>query len=54
MHFTNKAPTNKQECVCGFYFLYNPGVAETLDMHDEGETLGFLEKKCVSPSLRIQ
>ena len=26
----------------GFYFVYLPGIAETLNMWDEGETLGSL------------
>ena len=26
----------------GFYFVYNPCVTETLDMRDEGETVGSL------------
>ena len=29
----------------GVHFAYNPGVAETLDMRVEGETLGFLGGK---------
>ena len=28
----------------GFYFVCNPGTAETLDMNDEGETCGLLER----------
>ena len=29
----------------GFYVVDSPGVAETLDMRDEGETLGLLPRK---------
>ena len=35
-------------------FVYNPGVAETLDMRDGGQTLGFLSTTTgVSPRLRF-
>ena len=33
----------------GFYFVDNPGVAETLDMRDEGETVGLLPKQELHP-----
>ena len=35
------------------YVVYNPSVAETVDMRDEGETFGLLPKNArVSPWLR--
>ena len=36
----------------GGYFAYDPGVAETLDLCDEGETLGSLGKKNRSSHVR--
>ena len=38
----------------GFYFVHNPGVAETPDMRDAGEISGLLPRKAGgSPWLRV-
>ena len=39
---------------CLLYFVYNPGLAETLDMRHEGETFGILTQTTrVSPRLQM-
>ena len=41
----SKADAKFENREWGVHFVYNPGTAETLNMHDEGETLGLLTKK---------
>ena len=41
-----KQLTVNNDCLGGSMLsVYNPGIAETLDMRDEGETLGVLNKQ---------